>query len=243
MERWKISELITPACVVSLTNVVFGTFSLLASIAGFPGVAARFIILSFIADSLDGFVARRTGEESEFGMNLDSLADLVSFAVAPSVLVVTAGLVPVPICYLIAVLMVCCGALRLARFNAMCIDGYDPDEYYLGLPVPWIGTIVSCLYFLTSDLGPPRLWYVINTLILSTSVLLMVSSVKFPSFKCPHPAILAAGGLSFLVLLFSFLISPDEIKLGLEVASSVTITALLSWYMIRGVSRCFRGRR
>ncbi|AAM01378.1 CDP-diacylglycerol--serine O-phosphatidyltransferase [Methanopyrus kandleri] len=243
MERWKISELITPACVVSLTNVVFGAFSLLASIAGFPGAAARFIILSFIADSLDGFVARRTGKESEFGMNLDSLADLVSFAVAPAVLVVTAGLVPAPMCYLLAVLMVCCGALRLARFNAMCVDGYDPGEYYLGLPVPWVGTIASSLYFLTVDLGPSYLWYVLNTVILGTSALLMISSIKFPSLKRPHPAILAAGGLSSLVLLFSFLIPPDEIKRGLEVVASVTITALLSWYMVRGVRGCFRGRR
>ncbi|WP_456455706.1 CDP-diacylglycerol--serine O-phosphatidyltransferase [Methanopyrus sp.] len=234
MERWKISELITPACVISLTNVVFGTLSLLASISGFPGAAARFIILSFIADSLDGFVARRIGEESEFGMNLDSLADLVSFAVAPAVLVVTAGLVPSPVCYLLAVLMVCCGALRLARFNAMCVDGYDPNEYYLGLPVPWVGTITSCLYFLTVDLGPSYLWYILNTIILGTSTPLMISSVKFQSLKRPHPAILAVGGLSFLVLLFSPLIPPDEIKRGLEVIASVTVTVLLSWYIMRG---------
>ncbi|WP_456481830.1 CDP-diacylglycerol--serine O-phosphatidyltransferase [Methanopyrus sp.] len=243
MERWKISKLITPACVVSLTNVVFGAFSLLASIAGFPGAAARFIILSFIADSLDGFVARRTGKESEFGMNLDSLADLVSFVVAPAVLVVTAGLVPAPVCYPLAVLMVCCGALRLARFNAMCVDGYDPGEYYLGLPVPWVGTIASCLYFLTTDLGPSRLWYVLNTLVLGISTPLMISSIKFPSVKQPHPAILIGGGLSFLVLLFSFLLPTNEIKRGLEVTASATVTALLSWYVMRGVSGCFRRRQ
>ncbi len=238
-ERWKITNMINAPSIVSMFNVAFGTASILASLSGCPGIASRMILLSFIADSLDGFVARKKRETSEFGKNLDSIADVVSFAVAPAALVISAKMVPPPVVYPLAVALVCCGALRLARFNTMCSEGYTPDDYYLGLPVPWVGTATACLYFLTFDL-PSRLWPLINTGVLTGASALMISTVKFPSFKHPHPTVIALGGISLLALIFSPLVWPGGLREKLEIASSGAIVGLLSYYVIKGVVRCVR---
>ncbi len=239
IERWKITSLLNAPSVVSTLNVVFGSISVLASLSGWPGLSSRMILLSFIADSIDGFVARRKRKTSEFGKQLDSLADVISFAVAPASLLLVGKMAPALVAYPLAVVMVCCGALRLARFNAMCAEGYSPDEYYLGLPVPWVGTATSCLYFLTADL-PSRVWLVVNPVVLAGASALMVSTVRFPSFKRPHPAVITIGGASMLALLFSPLFCPDWLRGKLEVASSGMILGILSYYALSGVIGCVR---
>ena len=101
-------------------NLFCGFYSIIMSLKGNFSGAAYLILAAGIFDLLDGRVARLVKSVSEFGKEYDSLADLVSFGVAPAMIVYLCNLVFIPrIGWLVAFLMVACGALRLARFNVM----------------------------------------------------------------------------------------------------------------------------
>ncbi|NLB88550.1 MAG: CDP-diacylglycerol--serine O-phosphatidyltransferase, partial [Syntrophomonadaceae bacterium] len=125
-----------------------------------------------LMDGLDGKVARYFNTSSELGKQLDSLSDLVSFGIAPSLLILsqvnTGGIfVPMLIVYLI---YICCGAYRLARFNTMHIT-----KYFQGIPITAAGILVA-LYSLAT-LPNYRVFTIIFMLLLS---ILMVSKIKIP---------------------------------------------------------------
>jgi CDP-diacylglycerol--serine O-phosphatidyltransferase len=142
-------------------------------------------------DTLDGRIARMTRTQSAFGLQLDSLADIVSFGVAPSLLVYKWVLYRYPIPGLLtAFLFTACGAMRLARFNVL--SGSDaaaqakPSNYIVGLPIPPAsGILISLLvanHAVGGALGDQR--YTITLFVVTITLsLLMVSSVKFRSFK------------------------------------------------------------
>lgn len=156
-------------------------------------LALAFILLACIFDLFDGRVARMGGVESPFGREFDSLADLVSFGVAPAFLVQRVVLADVfgeyrQISWFIASIYLLCGAFRLARFNclaAMNLPGAGKD--FLGFPIPSAAGLVSSLTLLIvhfnekeKDLG---IWkYVIAGVLVFLSAM-MVSTVKYPSFK------------------------------------------------------------
>jgi CDP-diacylglycerol--serine O-phosphatidyltransferase len=156
-------------------------------------LALAFILLACIFDLFDGRVARMGGVESPFGREFDSLADLVSFGVAPAFLVQRVVLADVfgefqQISWFIASIYLLCGAFRLARFNclaAMNLPGTGKD--FLGFPIPSAAGLVSSLTLLIvhfnekeKDLG---IWkYVIAGVLVFLSAM-MVSTVKYPSFK------------------------------------------------------------
>jgi CDP-diacylglycerol--serine O-phosphatidyltransferase len=155
-------------------------------------VALAFILLACIFDLFDGRVARMGGVESPFGREFDSLADLVSFGVAPAFLVqrvVLANVFANPqIGWFIASFYLLCGAFRLARFNclaAMNLPGAGKE--FLGFPIPSAAGLVSSLTLLIihcnereKNLG---YWnYVIVAVLVFLSAM-MVSTVKYPSFK------------------------------------------------------------
>ena len=153
--------------------------------------AAILLIFSMFFDLMDGRVARLTKTQSAFGLQMDSLADIVSFGVAPAVLVHqwvlhrlgTAGL-------LASFAFVACAAIRLARFNVLSStdDGQPlvPGKYILGLPSPPAsGVLISLVvanHAADDALSDPR--YTIAILVMTVAVsLLMVSAVRFRSFK------------------------------------------------------------
>lgn len=151
--------------------------------------ASLLIIFAMFFDIIDGRVARLTKTQSAFGMQLDSLADVIAFGVAPAVLVHTWALSTVgPLGLFACFAYVACGAIRLARFNVLSTgrDGAPkkPDKYILGLPIPGAaGILVSLIAAnhavdgsLASAKGPVLI-------IVLALAFFMVSTIKFRSFK------------------------------------------------------------
>ena len=138
---------------VSLQHLTFFAvfFQLYITSQGQFSIAAWVIILAAVFDSLDGIMARMTRSSSQFGVELDSLADVVSFGAAPSFLVYQVYLHTIePWGIFIAALPVVLGAIRLARFNVQLV-GFDKD-YFNGLPIP-MQAITVCAFILQFDRG------------------------------------------------------------------------------------------
>jgi len=145
--------------------------------------AAIAILLACLFDVLDGKVARLAGATSKFGVQYDSLADLVSFGVAPAVLAYSWALRPYGrFGWLAAFLFVVCGALRLARFNVMSASG--ETKYFKGLPIPAAAAMIALtilLYLRLIETG----WVkdIVILLMIYMLAFLMVSSIRYASFK------------------------------------------------------------
>jgi CDP-diacylglycerol--serine O-phosphatidyltransferase len=163
----------------------------------YPNIRAAllYILLACIFDLLDGRVARMVGKESPFGREFDSLADIVSFGVAPAFLVHRVVLrdvfVDVPeLGWLIAAIYLICGAFRLARFNclaAMPQSKQNTSGEFTGVPIPAAaGMVASLTLFLIwwegKEFAVGSWRYLLPVLLLFLSYL-MVSEVKYPSFK------------------------------------------------------------
>lgn len=153
--------------------------------------AAVLLIFSMFFDLMDGRVARLTKTQSAFGLQLDSLADIVSFGVAPALLVYQWVLHRHPVAGLLASFcFVACAAIRLARFNVLSSSAsgapVTPSKYILGLPSPPASGILISLvvanHAMDDALGDPR--YTFAILVMTVLIgLLMVSNVRFRSFK------------------------------------------------------------
>jgi CDP-diacylglycerol---serine O-phosphatidyltransferase len=148
--------------------------------------AALAIFFAMFFDGFDGRVARLTRTQSQFGVELDSLADVISFGVAPAMLVYKWALAPLGFIGLfVAFLYTACGALRLARFNVLS-QREDSSRFFVGLPIPLAaGVIVSVViaHHLTRgrELGTgARVPYLVVVTVLS---LLMVSTLRYRTFK------------------------------------------------------------
>ena len=156
--------------------------------------ALFFILLACLFDLLDGRVARMVGSESPFGREFDSLADIVSFGAAPAFLVhrvVLADVFPEhyhAFGWFIASVFLICGAFRLARFNCLAaMPGGSASKEFLGFPIPAAAGLVASLTLLLLWLNerdfPQTKWrYVLPGIMLFLSAM-MVSEVKYPSFK------------------------------------------------------------
>jgi len=138
--------------------------------------AALLVIIAMLLDGLDGRVARALNAQSEFGKELDSLSDVISFGVAPAFIMYQAAFQGVnpALAWIVTAIFPICGALRLARFNV--IDGIP--GYFIGLPIPAAGGVLATLALFHGELHYSLL--LISTLALS---FLMVSNMKYPNFK------------------------------------------------------------
>lgn len=151
--------------------------------------AAMLIIFAMFFDTIDGRVARLTRTQSAFGLQLDSLADVISFGVAPAMLVYSWSLAPLgPFAVAAAFAYVACGAIRLARFNVLATarDGTPakPGKYILGLPIPGAAgilvSLVAANHAVSGSLSSSPVPIACIVLALS---FFMVSTIKFRSFK------------------------------------------------------------
>ena len=205
------------------------------------------ILGAFAFDFLDGRVARLVGKESHFGREFDSLADLVSFGVAPAFLVYRIVLTEFEKTgWMVAAVYVACGALRLARFNVASMRG-DTGKEFTGFPIPSAAAmVVSVTMFMMwlqendiitpvgtpqHPLGPWR--YGLPALMLLLSAL-MVSTVKYPTFKrvdwTMRKSLVAL--VSAIVILFFTLEWPQ-----------VTLAALFVCYLLYGMVRPWVSKR
>ena len=145
--------------------------------------AAVAIAIAVIFDGIDGKVARLTKTTSRFGVEYDSLSDLVAFGVAPAILVFAWALRPYgKFGWLAAFLYVACGALRLARFNVQ-VDTVE-SRYFRGLPTPGAaGFIVATVFLLYRLDVQGEVTNLFILLMIYLLAFLMVSNIRYPSFK------------------------------------------------------------
>jgi CDP-diacylglycerol--serine O-phosphatidyltransferase len=157
--------------------------------------AALAILFAFFFDGCDGRVARLTRTQSDFGVQLDSLADVVSFGVAPALLVYKWALAPLGLLGLaISFVFAACGALRLARFNVLAArsPGGGCGCYFVGLPIPLAaGALVSLVITHHAVRGGPVEAEVQGPLaaVVGALSLLMVSTVRYRTFKDLRPSL------------------------------------------------------
>lgn len=155
-------------------NLVLGLAALIATIQGFPNVAAWFLLAAVVADAADGSLARHWKVSSEFGAQLDSLADMTSFIVASSVLAFYWFSPDLPLPWLAAAsgVLVLAGAIRLARFNVVSLP---VNGQFQGMPTTAVAALVSMTYLTYPQLN--HKWGVALLIMLS---LLMVSVFPYP---------------------------------------------------------------
>jgi CDP-diacylglycerol---serine O-phosphatidyltransferase len=222
------ARLLAPSVFTTL-NMVSGLSSVLLAFRGHFTLAASLIAVSIVLDIADGFVARLIGATSPFGLQLDSLADLISFGLAPAILVHTWALDEWPVlAWLAAFFWLACAAFRLARFN-VTIDPLADKRYFVGLPSPGAAAVVMATILALDSphwgpgTGPWRAWF---PLVLSVvPALLMVMTVRFRSFRTLLSPRTRAGRLTTAV-------AGVAIVLGLVVAPGLTLLVVAYGYVL-----------
>lgn len=204
---------------VTLLSIACGFGSIVIAIdnahVGEPGayrLAAILLVLAGVFDALDGFVARITHTSSEFGVQLDSIADVMNFGCAPAMLLYCYGFVLIGEGHptfvraggLACFMFVACGALRLARFNVN-VGKTDP-RYFVGMPIT-AGAACVASVVVAWPAPPESLAHGYGIMLLMVAVgALMISTVRFPSSKQPKSRallVIAVLGVVLLVLLQS----------------------------------------
>ncbi len=179
------------------TGALFAGFY--AVLSGFTGqfeLAAIAIFTAMVFDGLDGRVARMTNTQSDFGVQYDSLSDMVSFGVAPAVVAYGWGLSDLGKLGLAAAFVYAsCAALRLARFNVQAES--SDGKQFTGLPSPAAAALVAGFVWSTYELIPSVGLSVIGAVLTAAAGLLMVSNFKYPSFK----EVDLRGKVPFIVIL------------------------------------------
>lgn len=178
--RIRLSRSIVPN-LFTVLNIFFGFLSIIFAVQGLYVQAAWYIILSAGCDALDGFMARLTRSASEFGVELDSLADVVSFGVSPSFLIYSLVLHEFgTFGMLVAAAPLILGALRLARFNVQLV-GFSKD-HFTGMPIPLAAlTLISFVLFFRPEeiMAREQLQYGLIALTAACGIL-MISTVRYP---------------------------------------------------------------
>lgn len=150
--------------------------------------AIWFILGACIFDLLDGRLARMGGNESEFGREFDSIADIVSFGVAPGLLIYQIVLRDFTQGWMVGFLYLLCGAMRLARFNCIAAKGGSADKDFRGFPIPAAAGVISsvtlCILWFQQNSKEIVPWqqYLLLVLMVFLSFM-MFSRFKYPSFK------------------------------------------------------------
>jgi CDP-diacylglycerol--serine O-phosphatidyltransferase len=218
----------------TLMNLLCGFLALTQVLEGAFVMTCWLIVLAGFFDLLDGMMARLTDADSPFGVQLDSLSDVVSFGVAPSFLVYAYALdASGPLGMIVAALPALCGAVRLARYNInKDSDGAD-KEGFEGLPIPGqaIAIVALILAAENSEWGPYLALDSLQVLLPIVVVLsgLMVSSIRFDSLPTPtieyvraHPKKTAAYALAGVLIVG---------------AQEVGIVVVLAVYLGYGIGR------
>lgn len=218
-------------------NLFCGFYSIVLSLKGNFTGAAYLILAAGIFDLVDGRVARLVKSVSEFGKEYDSLADLVSFGVAPAIMAYLCNLMFIPrIGWLAAFLMVACGALRLARFNVI-YKLRDP-RFFVGLPIPIAAaTIATCYLFIRETGIDVKDNYIFLSLVPIISFL-MVSGVSYKSYKKAQDTVrkdFFANMVIFLLLLVVVAVHPDLMLFVLAIIYIVHGFLLDSYNRIRSM--------
>jgi CDP-diacylglycerol--serine O-phosphatidyltransferase len=199
---------------VTLLSIACGFGSIVISVDNAPvgnpddyRLAAILLVLAGVFDALDGFVARATNTQSAFGVQLDSIADVMNFGCAPGLLLYCYGFAQMSVDHptlvrmggLACFVFVACGALRLARFNVM-VGRTDP-RYFVGMPITAGAACVASVVVAWPDPASSMGQAFLVMLLMVAVGALMVSTIRFPSSKQPKSkAVLIALGVGVLLL-------------------------------------------
>jgi CDP-diacylglycerol--serine O-phosphatidyltransferase len=195
--------------------------------------AALAIFFAIFFDGFDGRVARMTKTQSDFGVQLDSLADVISFGAAPALLVYKWALAPLGLAGIfVAFAFAACGALRLARFNVLAARGEKgSSRFFVGLPIPLAaGAIVALVIAHYRQFGSTtnpttRVPVAIVVVVLS---FLMVSTIRYRTFKDLH---LSAKSLAVFLFL-----SVAGVAVGIATRASFVLVVYMAAYIAMGIA-------
>lgn len=204
----------------TLGNLSCGFFSILSATKGNFAQAGWLILIAAVFDMFDGRVARLLGAESEFGIEMDSLADAISFCAAPAFLMYFMVLSAQPTWGApIACVYTCFGVLRLAKFNAMAHAGEGSKKYFSGLPVPAPAALLASFAIsysiMQGNVNGHNLWFVESYVthlynfvwfMMLVLAILMVSNVPYAAFKAKREKKLSVWFLLLIVFLVVMLI-------------------------------------
>lgn len=194
----------------TLGNLFFGLWAIVSAANGGYLWAGWFIMFAWVLDGLDGRVARASNTGTRFGAELDSLIDVISFGVAPALIIyfedfATLGKFTWVLCFL----YVTCTALRLARYNVQSTHGGRPSAWFTGLPSPAAGTTLAVFYAFTQTTWYPRIapansQHQTTVFLMVALAILMISNVKYP--RLPAAGFRNAKQLGGLALYLAILI-------------------------------------
>ncbi|MBQ6139172.1 MAG: archaetidylserine synthase [Methanobrevibacter sp.] len=195
--------------VISILNLVFGFLAILMVIGNHLTYASLCILVAVVFDSVDGWVSRKLNREDKFGFgkNIDSLADIVSFGVAPSIILYYIGLGISDwagyLMAIIAVLTLVCGMLRLTRYNVIS----DKINYhgFIGFPIPGTAIIIAT-YYLSGLFN-----VAVAAILMLFAAYLMISTIRYP--KVDNYYIIGFGAVMILLLLLPINVSIGAVNL------------------------------
>lgn len=209
----------------TLTNMFCGFACVLFSIGGRPTLGAALIGAAIVLDIADGAVARLVGRVTPFGLQFDSLADLVSFGVAPAVLAFTWALVDVhPLGWIVSFVWLAAAAMRLARFNAT-IDPLADKRFFAGLPSPGAAAVAAASVY---AFDPPTSTGTQTLAVLAflLPAVLMVTTVPYRSFR----VLVTPSGRPWPLVVLVLTLS-----IGFLIASAVTACVAAYLYLVHPV--------
>jgi CDP-diacylglycerol--serine O-phosphatidyltransferase len=257
----------------TIGNILCGFYAVISAVKGYQAIsdpnqaehaahffnnAARAIGLAFLLDGLDGRIARMTKATSEFGVELDSIADVLTFGIAPAVVAYTWGYGQTPgferLAFGVSFFFLICGALRLARFNVMAraprftVSGNTPKldkRFFVGLPIPAAASLLAAIIHFTPQPLPlypaerTQLYSWGLLVIMGTLAVLMVSTFRYTSFKNLGPKsnkpLLTLPLLSLLIAGIWFYSQPVLLALALTYVSHGPLLKL--WSLVRRIKR------
>jgi CDP-diacylglycerol---serine O-phosphatidyltransferase len=221
----------------TIANLFCGWACVIHAMRGDVTTAAPFVGIAIVLDMLDGRIARMTGTTSEFGVQLDSLADLISFGMAPAILAFQWGLLPLGrLGWAVGFLFVTAAALRLARFN---IQTPSDKRYFVGMPSPAAAAVPAATVFYFPD-GMQTYQQALPALaVVLVPALLMVSTIRYRSFKTIDLGTKRSyRGLILLAALIAAVAShPHEVLLAMAYAYLASAPVGLALHRFRGTKQ------
>jgi len=222
--RFRRSVYLLPS-VFTVGNMFAGFFAVLSTLSGQYGSAAIAIGIAIVLDGLDGRVARMTNATSDFGVQFDSLADVITFGIAPAILVYSWGLAELGnFGRFSAFVFLICGAIRLARFNLQ-----GGGKHFIGLPIPAGAGFIAATVHLFGQFPQTTLFKLYLVGITYLLSFLMISTIPYPSFKRMS---LSRGKPHLNVLMLALLVA-GVVWYSQEVLMSIAAIYLCSGLLFR----------
>ena len=239
-QRFRRGVILLPS-MFTVGNLFCGYGCVVYATQGDFDTAAVLIGIAMVLDTLDGFVARLTKSSTAFGVQLDSLADVVSFGLAPAILAFTWGLWPLKrLGWAAGFIYVTAAAMRLARFNIQTAAAID-KRYFVGMPSPAAAGVIAATVYLF-PYGPRDQQTALAALaMVVVPALLMVSTIRFRSVKAIDVGWQRSYFALFLIAVaFALIASHPRIAL-VVLAYTYMLFALLMWVVIKARRRPIEG--